>query len=107
MEDALLRQQEALTLDAGAAVAALRELEAKREERRAEVRQAEAAVQEKQDVVMLKKDALAEATITMTVTKKLVAQKQEEQRVGDADIMSQKKELEGLTAAYDEHFKAP
>merc|ERR1711865_1202178 len=59
------------------------------------------------DILPLKKNALAEASISMTSTKKLFAEKQEDQQTQDADFLAMKKEQHGLSSAFVEHFKAP
>jgi len=107
VEDALQQEKDKLTAEANTIAAKLSELEAGKAERVAEVQEAEAALVEKKETVSLRKNALAEATIAMTATKKMLAEKQEEQRVCDSDYLAMKKEQETLAAAFVEHFKVP
>jgi len=107
VEDALLREKDKLTAQADAIADTLSELEAGKAEHVAEVQKAEAALAEKKEALPLRKHALAEATIAMTATKKMLAEKQEEQRVCDSDFLAMKKEQEGLAAAFVEHFRVP
>lgn len=107
VEAALLKQKAVHNSEVDIAAAALAELEASRAVRFGELQKAEALLAEKKEIVPLKKHALAESSISMTSTKKMLAEKQEEQRVLDSDYLTMKKEQEGLAAAFVEHFKVP
>lgn len=107
LEDALMKEQAKLVADSDAVAAKLAEIEAKKAAEVAVVQKAETALTEKKDVIPLKKNALAEATIAMTTTKKLLAEKQEEHRTCDAPYLAAKKEQVGLASAFVEHFKVP
>lgn len=107
VEDALLLQKAKLLEEADAVGAKLAEVEAHKAECVAEVEKAEAVLAAKKEVIPLRKNALAEATILMTATKKGLAEKQEEQRTLDSDYVAMKKEQDGLAAAFVEHFKVP
>jgi len=107
VQSALEQQEGKFVAEADAVSSKLAELEAAKGEKVKVVEAAEASLADKKRFVALKKNALAEATITMTATKKMLAEKQEEQQVCDSDYLAMKKEQEGLAAAFVEHFKAP
>lgn len=107
LQDALEQQKDKLAAEAATAAGKLTELETNKAEKVLQVEQAEALLAEKKKVVALKKSSLAEATIAMTATKKMLAQSIEEQQVCDSEYLAMKKEQGGLAAAFVEHFKAP
>jgi len=107
VENVLQRRQGQLSGEADVVASKLSQLEATNSEHIAEVQKAEATVAEKKVALANQKNALCEATITMTATKKLLAEKQAEQQVSDADFLAMKKEQEGLASAFVEHFKVP
>jgi hypothetical protein len=107
MEDALKQEQAKRQTEVDAVSSKLTEVEARKAAQLAEVQKAEAVLAERKELLPLKKHALAEATIAMSATKKMLAEKQEEQRVCDADYLKMKQEQEGLASAFVEHFKVP
>lgn len=107
VEDALGQEKAKFVAEVSTIASKLSELEADKAERVAEVQKAEAALAAKRDVLPLRKNALAEATIAMNATKKMLAEKQEEQTVCDSDFLSMQKEQDGLSSAFVEHFKVP
>jgi len=107
VEEALKQEQAKLTSETDKVSANLAQIEAGKALQVAEVQTAEGALNAKKELIPLKKGALAEATIAMTTTKKMLAQKQEEQRTCDAPFLAMKKEQEGLSKAFVEHFRVP
>jgi len=107
IEDVLQTHQGQLAAEANSVASKLARLEASKAEHLAEVSKASATVAEKTEVVPVKRSALTEATIAMAATKKMLAEKQEEQKVCDADFLAMQKEQEGLASAFVEHFKVP
>merc|ERR1719408_230736 len=107
MEDALGKEKAKFQFDVDTVAAKLAELEAGKAVRVGELQKAEAIVAQKKEKHALKRNDLAETTIAMTTTKKLLAEAQEEQRVCDSDFLAMKKEQEGLASAFVEHFKVP
>jgi len=107
MEDALMQERAKFVAEADDASDKLSQVEASKAERMEEVHRAETTLAEKKAVLPLKKHALAETTIGMSTTKKVLAEKQQEQQACDGEFLSMKKEQEGLAAAFVEHFKVP
>lgn len=107
IEGVLLKQQAELARDAEAALEKSRELEASKLQLQADVEKAEEALADvKEKVLPVKKDALAESTIAMSATKKMLVERQEEQRLGDADHVAKKKDLEDFERVFEDDFKA-
>jgi hypothetical protein len=103
IEDTLEKHQEQLQTEADIAAEKLRTLEASKAELRRAVEKAETALNEKKELLPLKKDALAEATIAVTATKKAFA-KAEELRAAD---VAKTQEMENLAIVIEQQFKAP
>lgn len=107
VEEALKQEQAKLTAETDVVAAKLAQVEAGKALQVAEVQKAEATLNAKKELIPLKKNALAEATIAMSTTKKILAEKQAEQATCDAPFLAMKKEQDGLAAAFVEHFKVP
>jgi len=107
IEDVLQKHQCQLSSEADAVSTKLSQLQATKAEHLASVEKAEAVLAEKKEVVPVKRNALSEATTAMAATKKLLAEKQEERNVCDADFLAMQEEQEGLASAFVEHFKIP
>jgi len=107
IEGVLEKRQAELARDAEAALESGRELEASKLQLLADVEKAEAALAEEKETLPVKKDALAESTIAMTTTKKMLAERQEEQRLGDSDHVSKKKDFDEFEKVFEDDFKAP
>jgi chromosome segregation ATPase len=108
IESTLEKRQAELVRDAEAALQKVRELESSKLQLQVDVERAEAALAEEKDKKLpVKKDALAESTIAMTTTKKMLAERQDEQRIGDADHVSKKQDLEEFEKVFEDDFKAP
>lgn len=107
IEDVLQKHRCQLSSEADAVTTKLSQLQATKAEHLASVEKAEAAVAEKKEVVPVKRNFLAEATDAVATTKKLLAEKQEERNICDADFLAMQEEQEGLASAFVEHFKIP
>jgi hypothetical protein len=107
IEGVLEKQQAALVRETEAALEKLRGIEASKAQLQADVEKAEVALAEEKDKLPVFKNALAECTIAMTTTKKMLAERQEEQRLGDADHVSKKKDLEEFERVFEDDFKVP
>jgi len=107
IEDVLKTHQGQLAAESNSVASKLARLEASKAEHLAEVSKAAAIVTEKSEVVPVKRSALTEATIALAATKRMLAEKHEEQKVADADFLAMQKEQEGLASAFVEHFKVP
>jgi len=107
VEDALKHEHAKLTSDCDAVAAKLAQVEGSKAAQVAEVQKAEGALAAKKECLSSKKNALAEASIAMTLTRKMLVEKQEEQKTCDAPFLAMKKEQEALAHAFVEHFKVP
>jgi len=107
VENALLQQKAKLVGEVDVVASKLAGQQAGKARESEEVRKAEAILAQKKAVVIRKKNALAETTIAMNGTKKMLAEKQEEHFSLDKDYLDMTKEQEGLASAFVEHFKVP
>lgn len=107
LEKALLTEHAKLAAETKVASDSLAQLEARKAEKLPDVEAAQTALQAKKELLIARKNALAEATIALSATKKGLSEKQEEQKVLDADYVAMKKEKEELAHAFRDHFKAP
>jgi len=107
VEDAMLKQKAKLVGETDVVRTKLADQGASKAARAGEAQKAEENLAELRKVVASKKTALAEVTIAMKATEKMLAEKQEEQRTLDSEYLAMKKEQEGLAAAFVEHFQVP